>query len=481
MKKKLLYTIAFAMLVLLQPSCKKAVEGYNVSPNNTTDASQNLLLTGVEASFLSFFEGDMARLGNIWSQAFTGADRQYTGFDDYSGIAASDFSNAWEQAYVRVNANGLILEKKATDLNNKILKGISQTLRAATLGTVTACWENVPFSEAGDVVAFPTPKFETQAAVYAAVQLLLDDAITNLTSGMGGVVPAAKDFFFGANAGRWTRVARTLKARYYLHVKDYANAHAQAVLGITSAAEDMLAPHGTTLAQDVNKYWSFIVRDRDSYMNAANAYTVKLMNPSSSLYRGNTKTDERARLRYHYVQGNSIYPSPIWVANTSAGAAYGQSSKFPLVTFSETKLIEAEAFARLSTPNFTNALAALNAHRAYMNTNAGYASAFASQGFMYSPYVAADFDPAGIENVSGSLTPINALIREIVEERYITLIGQIEHFNDMRRTKNAIGLTPVLGSSLPQRFLYPQSEINANPNTPSQAVTDLFVKTVANN
>ena len=479
MKKYFLIFILTGALVSTQ-SCKKVVEGYNTSPNSTTDAPEALLLTGVEASYLSFFEGDMARLGNMWSQAFTGADRQYIGFNDYSGIGASDFDNAWAQAYVSVFANGLIVESKANALSNKVMMGISQTLRAGVMGTVASCWENVPFSEAGKVELFPTPKFDNQAAVYAAVQTLLDQAITNLTSGQGGVVPSSKDFYFQSNASKWAKVARSLKARYYLHVKDYTNASAQAALGISTAADDMLAPHGTTLAQDVNKYWSFIVRDRDSYMNAANAHTVKLMNPASTTYRGNAKTNETARLRYHYIQGNTIYPAPTWVANTATGSAYGQSSKFPLVTFAETKLIEAEANARLATPNFTNALSALNDHRAVLNVNAGYASAFAGLGFKYDPYLITDFAPGGIEN-PGVLLPNVALLNEIVQERYITLIGQIEHFNDVRRTKNAIGLTPVLGTSLPERFYYPQAELNANPNTPAQVVSDLFKRTTANN
>lgn len=78
------------------------------------------------------------------------------------------------------------------------------------------------------------------------------------------------------------------------------------------------------------------------------------------------------------------------------------------------------------------------------------------------------------------LSKNTALLREIVEERYVTFIGQLEQFSDVRRTKNEIGLVPVTGSSLPQRFFYPQSEINTNANTPKLIPADLFKPTEVN-
>jgi len=46
------------------------------------------------------------------------------------------------------------------------------------------------------------------------------------------------------------------------------------------------------------------------------------------------------------------------------------------------------------------------------------------------------------------------------------MFGQIESFCDLRRTKNAIGVPTNSGTEIPARFLYPQSEINANDNVP---------------
>ena len=87
----------------------------------------------------------------------------------------------------------------------------------------------------------------------------------------------------------------------------------------------------------------------------------------------------------------------------------------------------------------------------------------------YNPYIQSDFENGGIENID-NISKEDALLREILEERYITFYGQIEGFNDVRRTRNesyGIELMPNSGDKLPERFLYPQSEIDANPNTPS--------------
>lgn len=84
---------------------------------------------------------------------------------------------------------------------------------------------------------------------------------------------------------------------------------------------------------------------------------------------------------------------------------------------------------------------------------------------------------------AASLTPDQALLREILEERYVSFFGQIEGFNDMRRTQDEtavrVPVAPNTGASLPQRFLYPQSEIDRNSSTPGP-IPGIFVRTPVN-
>jgi hypothetical protein len=88
----------------------------------------------------------------------------------------------------------------------------------------------------------------------------------------------------------------------------------------------------------------------------------------------------------------------------------------------------------------------------------------------YDEFVASDFENGGIENLDG-VSSNNALIREILEERYISLFGQIEIFNDLRRTQDEtavrVPVIPSTGSLLPQRFIYSSEEDDSNSNFPT--------------
>ncbi len=69
----------------------------------------------------------------------------------------------------------------------------------------------------------------------------------------------------------------------------------------------------------------------------------------------------------------------------------------------------------------------------------------------------------------GILTANNAL-QLIMEEKTITNYLSIENFNDWRRTGfPAIAKVPNALTDIPRRFLYPQSEMIANPQSLHEA------------
>jgi hypothetical protein len=151
-----------------------------------------------------------------------------------------------------------------------------------------------------------------------------------------------------------------------------------------------------------------------------------------------------------------------------------------LVTYEENLLILAEAGAR--SKGFETGLGHLNTYRSYMNTG-GYINATYTRVYppKYLPYVEADFVAGGMVN-KVSETKDLALVREILQERYVSFIGQIIGFNDIRRTaKEAQGvkIPPVFGTVLPQRFLYAQTEVNSNTSTP-KPIPNIFQFTEVN-
>jgi len=209
-------------------------------------------------------------------------------------------------------------------------------------------------------------------------------------------------------------------------------------------------------------------------MDAAGAYAVGLLNAANSNYRGNTKTIEKAR--YNYLYSSATNP------NYTANGFFYLSVSFPMASYAENLLTLAEADFRA---NGLNAgLTRLNAYRTYMAAGGYIGSAYLTAGsYKYDPYVATDFNAGGIENLSGALAPDRALLREIMEERYVSFIGQVEGYNDTRRifkeTDIRVPVPPNAGTQFPQRFLYPQTEIDLNKSSPNP-IPGLFAPTPVN-
>ncbi len=445
-------------------SCSKMVEGINTDPNNPLDADPNSMLTSIMVGNINLQEGEMARITSMWSGYMRGFTQQYQSYHQYA-VVARNFDQAWQNVYSGGYKNIIILKSKARAVNNLRMLGVVQVIEANLMGTAADLWGDIPYAQAANE-QFPNPVFDGQVAVYARIQRLLDSAIVNLNS-TAFVDFAAQDIHFAGNMTRWIQTANTLKARYFMHTKEYASALASAQSGISAQANNFMAPHFATGRGAFNLYFQFLSLDRVNWIDATGMYGVSLINPTATGNRGNAKTNERARWQYFYNSATNL--------NFTLNGFFGQTTFFPLASFAENLLILAEADARVN--GFTAGLNRLNTYRSYMNTGAYINTTYLTAGnFLYSPFVAADFLAGGIENTSTpTLAQDRALLREILQERYVTFIGQIEGFNDLRRTFRETDIrVPVpinFGTVFPQRFIYPQFEIDINTSMPNPLPT----------
>lgn len=450
-------------------ACESIVKDLNVDPNNPTGSTASLLLTGTQIANMATQEGMASRLTTIWAGYLSGADRQWLDYYNYN-VSAGIYDTDWNLVFAGTNANALLTISQATALGNRKMIGIAKIIRANALATGTELWGDIPFDQAGDITLYANPAFESQATVYTKLLALLDDAITDLNSGVGTVT--TEDIHFGGDVTKWKQVAYTLKARLLTDTKQYDAAYTAAQSGVSTYANSLYAPHGTTANVNQNQFYTFLTIQRTGDIYAVGAYNVGLLNPTSSRYRGNAKTIETARYRFYYVE-NGVNTAGKIEPNTSSSATasgfFAQSASFPLITYQENTLTLAEMALR-SGKGFTTALGHLNTYRAFLNTGGYISSTYLTAGtYKYDPYVAADFATGGIENPDG-ITADNALLREILQERYVSFYGQHIGWNDERRTRPetvGIKLTPNTGAQLPWRFIYPQNEINSNPSTPS--------------
>ena len=495
MKKKLLSILIYScsFVLMINTSCEDFVTGVEeFDPTQPRDASLGQVITSAEVGIIAFAEGDLARLAGIFTDQFTGIDRQYVSLNNYT-TTSGDYDSQWDNIYSTALKSLRIGRSKAQESNNLRTVGMTKILEGYLMGMTAAAFGDIPFTQAVNIAEFPNPAYESQTDVYNGVLAMLDEAIANIQASPAGT--AYEGDFFGGDDAAWIARANTLKAKFLLHLDRYPEALAAAQQGIMDAADDLVAPHGTSYNADFNIYYSFLVYDRPGYMSAADALAPRLLDPSATLTRNNAKTDEGARFDYSFITDEryavgyepNFYSEFDW---ERPDGYFGTNTSFPILTYRENQLILAEAELRVN--GFNNALTALNDYRAYLETGAYINPDYiAANNLMYTPYVAADFapaggilNPAGMENPDG-VSAASALYREIIEERYVSLLGTLEVFNDMRRTGfgdfatqqnwEVIGVTPNTGSTIPQRFLIPQTEINSNTSTPTPPA--LFDKT----
>ena len=434
-------------------------EGYNQNPNAPTGAPPNLTLNSAQVGSMVFQEDNYARIAGIWSGQLTGAQRQYSALNDYN-TTATEFNNMWITAYADVVGDLQPVKEEARTSGNRLVLGIAKIIEAHTLGTLAAVHGSVPFGEAGAGNDNLSPAFAEQTTIYGNVIDSLDGsngAIQDLQA--GGVSPGEQDVFFGGDAQSWIEVAYTLKARFLLHQGNYSAALTAAQSGISSPDNNMMGPHGNSNYNNANPFYVFHDIQRAGYLTAGDSYAAELLDSATDQYRGNAKTDESARFEYYFTGSQGAYDM-----NTSEGAYFGQATDYPLVTYVENELIKAEALLQANAPNpstaeLSDALSALNNAREANDQRLGMGTDY------YEDYVLSDFAIGGIANQGQSQA--NALLTEILEEKYLSLMAHIETFNDVRRTENYLGV-PVKGnaSQLPQRYLIAQTEINANSNAP---------------
>lgn len=479
---------------MVNTSCENFVGGVEeFDPTQPRDASLGQVMNSAEVGVIALSNGDLARLAGIFTDQFTGVDRQYVSLNQYT-TTAGDYDSQWDNIYSTTLKSLRIAQKKATEVNNGRALGLAKILEAYTVGMTAAAFGDIPYTQAINITEFPNPAYDTQASVYAAVIALLDAGIANIQGAIAGTTYDGD--FFGGNDATWIARANTLKAKFLLHQGQYAAAVTAAQAGISSVGQELLAPHGSSYGQNFNIYYSFLSYDRPGYMSADFALAPKLLDPGyvdNALYRGNAKTDEAARFIWMYYPAGlntgveeydlNVLWSDDWGSTPEEDGYFGAITSSPIVTYAENQLILAEA--RLRTGDQPNAIAALNSWRTVLDNGYRISVAYLGEGNQYDAYVAADFAPGGMENLDG-IASADAIYREIIEEKYVSLVGTLEVFNDARRRGfgsfstqqnwQVLGITPNTGTEIPQRFLIPQTELNSNTSAPATP-PGLFDKT----
>ena len=464
------FSLILIASMLMLASCEIPTD-LNDNPNEITlqDVDASLFLNGAQLANTMVQNSHLNRITGMFSGQLVGYTSLYSNIYGYS-LSTVESNDEWNGCYTGVLTNVRHIVEAVPD--DKLLVGIAQVVEAHAVGTLAILMGDVPYTEAVND-AVDDPVFDSQLEVLADLTLLLDRAISDL--GSASSRPEDFDIYYGGDKDKWIAAAYTLKARYALIQSNYSAALTAANMGISSSADDMnFIPRGdaATSEGDKNLFNTILSGSRAGDLGNNGSYLLELLNDTTSAYRGNAKTNETARHNYYKID------------ETSGEGNLGVIERFepmPMVTYSENQLIKAEAAARTG----GDGLGYLNDYRAWLAGGGRLNATFSSDTtIQYDAYVSADFASGGMENSDGVSTE-TALLREIIEERYVSGFGTYMPFNDHRRLRGDSETDLIVpfplnpgGTAHVERIPYAQDELTSNSNMTEDP--GLYAKTKVN-
>lgn len=428
--RKILYLALVAILIPIS-SCEYGEE--NTDPTRQAGVAVQFILPSALTQAAFNVGAGPARMAGLLMQHYDGFDAQQVAFQNYT-INETSMANYWNTgSYGGVMKDCSVLIEQGTAESLPHYVGIGKIVMAHALGNLTSIFGDAPWTEALQGTGNLTPAFDSQESLYAAVQTLLNEGIAEL--GQAQVDPVQNDFIHGGDVAKWVATAHALKARYYMHLtKRSATAAASALteigLAFTSTADQPTFVFENT-ATGANPYAQFgVQRPKTIVMNPG--FVAKLAgDPRAAMITFNDGSEE-------VFQSTDDAATLFWSQN---------DSPLPLISFSELKLIEAEALVLTSGTGANAALqAAVAANMDYVGVDG-------------TAYLAALADIDGMAQA--------AAVEAIITEAYVTLYaqGEVEVWSNFRRTgfpaltANPAGVNSLNPSgAIPRRMIYPANE-----------------------
>ncbi|MBC7948705.1 MAG: SusD/RagB family nutrient-binding outer membrane lipoprotein [Chitinophagaceae bacterium] len=223
--KNIIYTTAIAALLMSAiGGCSKKKFDINANPDDVTDVSvtPSVLLPGAlqatsstiasEYWFLEWWMGHGARSGSYQS---LNEEETYKFTNDFHvGI--------WNQLYSNANNYNLMVNK-AVETGQGTYEAIGRIMKSHNFQILTDIYGNIPYSEAFQGTAVPTPKYDKGLDIYKGIFADLDKAIVLLndadaTDPAKNPDIASADIVYAGNTTSWKRFANTLRLRMLIHL-----------------------------------------------------------------------------------------------------------------------------------------------------------------------------------------------------------------------------------------------------------------------
>lgn len=358
----------------------------------------------------------------------------------------------WQNAYTWAvpNCVDMVVQGKAE--GSPHFAGAGRTLEALNFGMLTDQMGRIVVSEAYDGVSQVnlTPKFDEQEFVYQQIIEKLDEAIElfNTTNNAKGLNLAGGDIMYQGDINKWRRFAYSLKARYLNHLSKKSGYNAQAVIqacqnAFNADGMDAEFPYLIGGAATEANPWSdigfggFTSPTNPRYFSFTQFFvdvmkTLPVTNdpytdPRIGIIMNPAASDGKFR---GLIPGEGVPGGRVGTGPFINGDDYGRmtggfysrgDSPFPFITYSEVKLIEAEARLRAG-----DKAGALVAYEEGVKANMRRLGVPAVEITEYWNAVVANGLSSHFDNLINGLS-------HIMRQKYITQVFNPETWVDMRR------------------------------------------------
>lgn len=482
--KNIFIKIFVVSILLCSQSCQKeSLTELNIDPNNPANVDLGLTFTaGADYILYKYGRFTNGTDWDVWAGLFT----QHFAGNHGSGINYDQYEIRNNDALWARWWDGFLDLKNVIDRGTEQEAwghvGASKVISALALGTLTSWYGDLPWSEALQGAAIPTPVFDSQEQIYTTMFALLDDAITDFGK-TSAITMGVEDIVYNGDIDKWHALAYALKARYENHfsIKDPSGSATRALaavqqaktLGFTSFDSDLKFTYDNTGEYQNGWYDMF---ENNQMIASDNFMTLLIDNDDPRRYSYWNNAEVTGQDVGFNGKSNGFGTSNISYSPIGPKGFYGKADSFQLImTHFELLFIEAEAEFRLNGATTEAATALNDAITAHLDLVVPTDSDYITEYESLKPGYLTNF----ASETSGTIT-----IEKIMLEKYKAMVTMnSEAWVDVRRhdyqypdyldipvTKDNV----VVASEFIQRVLYPQESLNSNPNTPNDV--DIFDK-----
>lgn len=524
MNKLLILSFACTGAVLFS-GCKKFVD-VNDNPNSAITTKAQYVFTGaLGTTYRNQVSGAVHIVPGTWtgfyghSTSFTGggAEKVYdftnADFNAFDGL----FDNIADYQYVRVNA-----DKDGVGF----LKDPANIMQCYVYQELVDMYGNIPYADALKGISNITPTYTDQKVIYEDLVKRLDTAMTNIAAATWptDAVITSQDVYFQANKDKWIRFANTLKLRILMRQSFMPGRDAYITTNINNTLSRgylqenvLVSPGYQNIAGKLNPFYAnygynelnnVVQNHQYRKMGAPIINWLKTSNttnaqPQSSGSPSATANADTFRLQSLSWPVGTTPTAPSATLNNyvgiplGAGSGFATASSSPIGPFqiqqgqgtrpgmmmllAESYFLQAEASQRygiaFAVPALPVGFATTNPQALY---EAGILSHFRT---CAAPSTAGNASNTGdAYALRYVLRPINNInwvlstdkIRAILIQKWVSLehINGLEAWSEYRKSSGSASVgVPIYVKTVqpitnpePVRYLYPQSELDANSN-----------------